>query len=151
MKNFVLAGLVAAPMTVVAQPAAAANFEQGASVQTGTFAGARVRISLGGNQPDRKFRAGLTLAPTLRSQSISGETRMRIGEGLELGFNGKRPLALSLAGRPVDRLLPNADKKLGLSTGGKVALGVGAAALIGVGVYFAAAIHCNELKDECGE
>src|SRR5687768_4980295 len=71
MKNFVLAGLVAAQMTVVAQPAAAAKFEQGASVQTGTFAGARVRISLGGNQPDRKFRAGLTLAPTLRSQSFS--------------------------------------------------------------------------------
>lgn len=150
MKNYVLAGLIAAQM-IVAAPAAAANVDEVATVQSGTFAGARIRLSLGGKQQDRKFRAGLTVAPTLRSQSISGETRMRIGEGLELGFNGKRPLALSLAGRPIDRLLPNTDKKLGLSTGGKVALGVGAAVLIGVGAYYAAAIHCNELKDECGE
>ena len=92
MKNYVLAGLVAAQMIVSAQPATAAGFEQGTSVQTGTFAGARIRLSLGGKQQDQKFRAGLTMAPTLRSQAISGETRMRIGEGLELGFTGKRPL-----------------------------------------------------------
>jgi hypothetical protein len=149
MKNYVLAGLVAAQVIVATQPAAAASFEGATTVQSGTFAGARIRISLGGKQQDRKFRAGLTLAPTLRSQAISGETRMRIGEGLELGFDGKRPLALSLAGRPVDRLLPNTEKKHGLSTGGKVAIGVGVAVLAGV-VAFAVATHCEDFDENCG-
>ena len=150
MENYVLAGLVAAQLTAAAQPAAAANFEDGASVQSGTFAGARIRLTLGGNQQDRKFRAGLTLAPTLRSQTISGRTQMRLGEGLELGFTGERPLALSLAGRPIDRLLPGDDKKLGLSTGGKVAIGVGAALLIGAGAFYVA-IQCDEDERECGD
>ena len=104
MKNYALAGLVAAQLIVAAQPAAAASFDEMASVQTGTFAGARMRLSLGGGQQERKLRAGLTLAPMLRSQAISGESRMRFGEGVELGFAGKRPLTLSLSGRPVSRL-----------------------------------------------
>ena len=149
MKNYVLAGLIAAQMIVAAQPAAAASLDQGASAQTGTFAGARIRLSLGGKQQDQRFRAGLTLAPTLRSQTLSGETRMRIGEGLELGFTGKRSLALSLAGRPVSRLLPGAgmpgDDKLGLSTGGKVAIGVGVALVVAAGAgYLVMANRCTE-------
>jgi hypothetical protein len=136
MKIYVLAGLVVAQTFATAQPAAAASFQEPAIVQSGTFAGARIRISLGGKQQDRKFHAGLTLAPTLRSQAITGETRTRIGEGLELGFTGKRPLTLSLAGRPVNRLLPSDRKtddeqRLGISTGGYVAIGVGVAALVG--------------------
>ena len=136
MKNCVLAGLVAAHALVTAQPAAATGFEQMTTAQSGTFTGARIRLSLGGRQHDRKFRAGLTIAPMMRSQAISGESRTRLGKGLELGFAGQRPLTLSLGGRPVSRLLPGGRKsenetRLGISTGGYVAIGVGVAALVG--------------------
>jgi len=149
MKTYVLAGLVAAQMIVAAPPAAAANLDQATTLQSGTFAGARIRLSLGGKQQDREFRAGLTVAPTLRSQTISGETRTRIGEGLELGFTGERPLSLSFAGRPVSRLLPGTgkpgDDKLGLSTGGKVAIGVGVALVVAAGAgYLVLANRCTE-------
>jgi hypothetical protein len=144
MKKFALLGFVAAQ--IMAQPAAAAALEETATVERGTFAGARIRLSLGGGQADRKIRAGLTLAPTLRSQTISGETRMRFGEGVELGFAGDRPLALSLAGRPVARLQPGGtrsedDGRLGVSTMGYVAIGVGVAALVGAFVLY------QDLKD----
>jgi hypothetical protein len=136
MKTYVLTGLIAAQAVAAAQPAAAATFQETTIVQSGTFAGARIRIALGGKQQDGKFRAGLALAPTLRSQAISGESRTLIGEGLELGFTGERPLTLSLAGRPVNHLLPSGSKtddeqRLGISTGGYVAIGVGVAALVG--------------------
>jgi len=149
MKNRVLAGLAAAQMIVAVQPASAASPEQMSSVQTGTFAGARLRISLGGKQEARKFRAGLTVAPTMRSQTVSGDTRMRFGEGLELGLTGKRPLTLSLAGRPVSRLAPGGvksedGKRLGVSTGGYVAIGVGVV-LVAVGVgYLVMENRCTE-------
>ena len=141
MKYFVLSGLVAAHFIVGAEPAAAAGFEEATNVQSGTFTGARIRLSLGGRQHDRKFRAGLTIAPMVRSQAISGETRTRFGEGLELGFAGKRPLTLSLGGQPVSRLLPGGRKseneqRLGISTGGYVAIGVGVAALVGAVLVF---------------
>ncbi len=109
MKNYVLTGLVAAQFILAAEPAAA-GFEEMTTVQSGTFTGARIRLSLGGRQHDRKFRAGLTIAPTLRRQTISGESRTRIGEGLELGFAGERSLAFSLGGRPVSRLMPGGRK-----------------------------------------
>jgi hypothetical protein len=149
MKAYMLAGLVAAQTIVSAQPAAAANFEQGASVQTGTFAGARIRISLGRDQQDRRFHADLTLAPALHSQAVSGETRMQVGEGLELSFTGKRPLNLSLAGQPVSHLLAGTgkpgDDQLGLSTGGKVAIGVGVALVVAAGAgYLVLANRCTE-------
>jgi hypothetical protein len=136
MKTYALAAVTAALTIIAGQPAAAANFQEPAIVQSGTFAGARIRISLGGKEQDRKVHAGLTLAPTLRSQTTSGETRTRIGEGLELGFTGERPLTLSFAGRPVNRLLSrdrktDDERRLGISTGGYVAIGVGVAALVG--------------------
>lgn len=141
MKTYLLAGLFAAQAMVAAQPAAAANLDEPTTVQSGTFAGARIRLSLGGQQHDRKLRAGLTIAPTLRSQTISGQTQTRLGEGLELGFTGKRPLTLSLAGRPISGLLPGGGKsedeqRLGISTGGYVAIGVGVAALVGAFVLY---------------
>jgi hypothetical protein len=141
MKTYVLAGLAAAQSIVAAQPAAAASLQEATTVQGGTFAGARIRVSLGGKQQDRKVRAGLTLAPTLRSQAISGQTQTRIGEGLELGFTGKRPLTLALAGRPVSGLLPGGSKsederRQGISTCGYVAIGAGVAALVGAFVLY---------------
>jgi hypothetical protein len=140
MKICVLAGLVVAHSLVAAPPAAAAGFEE-TTAQSGIFTGARIRLSLGGRQHDRKFRAGLTIAPALRRQAISGGTRTHIGEGLELGLAGERPLTLSLGGRPVGRLLPHGRKsedeqRLGISTGGYMAIGIGVAALVGAFLVF---------------
>ena len=151
MNNYLIAAIVTAPLMFAAPPAAAASFEPMTTVQSGTFAGARIRLSLGGKQQDRKFRAGLTLAPTLRSQSVSGETRMRFGQGLELGVAGKRPLALSLAGRPVSNLLPGGNKsederRLGISTVGYVAIGAGIALVVGA-VVLADAIEDSREND----
>ena len=146
MKRSTLAGVLIAQMIVASQPAAAAGLEDTATVRSGTFAGARMRISLGGGPEDGKLRAGLTLAPTLRSQTLSGETRLRFGEGVELGFAGERPLTLSLSGRPVSRVLPGGnrsedERRLGVSTAGYVAIGVGVAALVGAFVLY------QDLKD----
>jgi hypothetical protein len=82
MKNLTLAGVLIGPLIVVSHPAAAAGLEETATVRSGTFAGARMRISLGGGPEDGKLRAGFTLAPTLRSHTLSGETRLRFGEGV---------------------------------------------------------------------
>ena len=153
MKNYVVAGLVAAQSIVAAQPAAAAPVDEMTTVQGGTFAGARIRLPLGGRQNDRKFRAGVTIAPTLRSQTISGEIRTRFGEGLELGFAGERSLALSLAGRPVS-LLPGGrksqdDRRLGTSTAGYVAIGVGVVAVVAGAVVLGVVIdHADDAPDE---
>ena len=141
MNNRLIAALVAAPLLVGAQPAAAAGFEEMASVESGAFAGARIRLSLGGKHQDRKLRAGLTVAPTLRSQSMAGHARTRFGEGLELGFTGERPLALSLAGRPVSGLLPGGGKsederRLGVSTTGYIAIGAGVVLLVGALILY---------------
>jgi hypothetical protein len=154
MKNYVLAGLVATQSIVAAQPAAAAPFEEMTTDQSGTFAGARIRLSLGGRQHERKFRAGLAIAPTLRSQTISGETRTRIGTGLEFGFAGERSLAWSLGGRPVSCLLPSGrksedDGRLGTSTGGYVAIGAGVVALVAGAVVLGVVIdHADDAPDE---
>ena len=151
LKNYLIAAIVTAPYIFAAQPAAAAGFEEMATVQSGTFAGARIRLSLGGKQQNQKFRAGLTVAPTLRSQTVSGQTRTRFGEGLELGFTGERPLALSLAGRPVSSLLPGRSKsederRLGISTAGYVAIGAGIALVVGA-VLVADAIEDSREND----
>jgi len=154
MKNYVLSGLVAVQSIVAAQPAVAAPLEEMTTVRSGTFAGARIRLSLGGRQHDRKFRAGLTIAPTFRSQTISGETRTRIREGVELGFTGERSLAFSLGGRPVSRLLPGGrksedDRRLGTSTMGYVAIGAGVVALVAGAVVLGVVIsHADDAPDD---
>ncbi len=154
MKNCVLAGLIVAQSLVAAQPAAAAPFDEITTVQNGTFAGARIRLSLGGRQQEGKIHAGLTIAPMLRSQTISAVSRIRIGEGLELGFAGERRLAWSLGGRPVSRLLPGGsksedDRRLGTSTGGYVAIGVGVAALVAGAIVAGVVIdHSDDAPDE---
>src|SRR5688572_20926897 len=110
MKLSVLAGFAVAQSIVAAQPAAAVAPDQISDVRTGTFAGARIRIALGGRPEDRGLRAGVTLAPTLHTQTLSGQVRTRFGEGVELGFAGRIPLTLALSGRPVSHLLPGGQE-----------------------------------------
>ena len=87
-----------------AAPAAAAEIDRHSAPQMGAFGGLRIRLPLDGDRRDRQLRAGLAIAPTTHSRTADGETRMRIGEGLEFGVRGRSPARLSLAGQSVQRL-----------------------------------------------
>ncbi|HEX8643568.1 MAG TPA: hypothetical protein VF702_06600 [Allosphingosinicella sp.] len=133
MKTLTMAALIAAQIAAVAAPAHAAEIvaaEPPHSQQAGTFVGARLRLPLDGER--REPRATLTAAPTLHSVQPSGASRMRIGQGLEFGVQG-RELRFDLAGQPVSRLVEGRDAPNGprsnLSTIGWVAIGVGVVAL----------------------
>lgn len=123
---------------LLAEPVQAAGLTQNAGdVQFGTFVGARVRMSLGGDTPSRPD-AALTIAPTLSRRAFDGSTRMRIGEGVALSFKPESKPSLTLAGVPADAALGlqrrgkvDANQKLGLSTVGWVAIGVGVAVVAG--------------------
>jgi hypothetical protein len=144
MKTWIAAALAA---TLVVQPAVAASLEaEAASAQhsTGAFAGARVRLQLGGTTP--RASAGLALAPMGRSVAQDGRVALRFGEGLGFGVADGRAPALSVAGQSVRQIRTawqgaegENDRKDGLSpvaigaivVGGLVvAAGVGYAILI---------------------
>ena len=147
MKKLMIAALVGGQAMAAAQPAFAAELADSRSQQAGAFAGLRVRMALDGSEQQRRVRAGLTLAPTLHSRTATGETRLRIGEGVELGIVGREPIRLSLAGTPVNRLAQGTagpeGQRLGVSTIGWIAIGVGVAAVIVVG----AAVICASDHD----
>jgi len=143
IRSLTIASLIATQL--VATPAVAAELHSDRSsgmTETGTFTGARIRLPVGGDARRERLRAGLVMAPTLRSEQAGGRIATRVGEGLELGFGGnRRGLALSVAGRPLtgqSRDLPGT--RAGVSTLGWVAIGVGAVALILV----AATVTCQE-------
>lgn len=143
MKIVTMASLVAAQLLTVAQPAMAAELidEKGATSQRhGAFAGARLRVPLGG-ESGRKLRAGLTVAPIAQGTTGEGSRRVRFGEGLELGMAGGEKPALAFAGRPVSKIAQGPvapdGRRLGTSTGkgllivgGVVILTLGAVALL---------------------
>lgn len=147
MKKLTIAALVAAQLASVAQPAMAADLVQQETPRMGAFAGARLRIPLGGAREERRLRAGLTLAPTMRNQGADGASRLSFGEGLEFGIAGREPARLSLAGVPVNRLARSGTgpdgQRLGISTIGWIAIGVGTAIVIVVG----AAVICSQDSD----
>lgn len=89
MKIIVSTALIAAQTAIVAQPAFAAEIQREATVATGTFAGLRLRVPMGGSRAERTPRVGLALAPTVHGLSEDGAARLRIGEGLEFGFSGR--------------------------------------------------------------
>jgi hypothetical protein len=130
--------LATAGMLIVPVGASAAQNEV-AHVRPGTFVGARFHIAFGGKQAS-KPRAAFAIAPTLTSISEGAGVRTRIGEGVALNF-GRKP-SLTLAGKRADQALgltPSKDAdarhKLGVSTGGWIAIGIGAVAVAG-GLYF---------------
>jgi len=137
MKNLTIAALVAAQIPASAQPALAADLASHQEIQGGAFGGVRLRVPLGGRARDNRVRAGLAFAPTVSSRGQDGAVRTRIGEGLELGITGREPVRLSLAGMPVSRLAQGGSGpdggRLGISTLGWIAIGVGAAIVIVVG------------------
>ena len=133
MKRLVICALIASQIGLAAQPALAADLGDGsgtAATRQGAFAGARIRIPLGG-EADGKVRAGLTVAPLVQRRGTDGTMRTRFGEGLELGFAGPEKPGLLIGGRRLSQLAPGQEgpqgRKMGVSTLGWVGIGVGVA------------------------
>ena len=126
MKSLLIASLVLAPL--MASPAAAASLEDHSSAgqyRLGTFAGARLRIAVGGEQAGRP-RLGLAVTGIDYRRSPDGGLRTRFADGAEYGFSADG-LGLSLAGQPVamgkERL--NASGGGGLSDNVVFGVGIG--------------------------
>ncbi|HEX8574376.1 MAG TPA: hypothetical protein VF759_16675 [Allosphingosinicella sp.] len=135
MRKLLIAGLVAAAQVLpAAQPAVAAELHQDRTAtasQVSAFAGARLRVPLGGGR--EKPQAGLALTSTLRS-GPTGE--LRFAKGAELGFSGKASkLGLNIAGRPISKLGAGGPgptgRKHGFSTAGWIAIGASAVIIVG--------------------
>ena len=129
---------------------------QPAEVRTGAFVGARLQLSLGGNRA-AKPRAALAIAPTQSRISSDGVVRTRIGEGFALNLSPRAKPSLTLAGIPAGQVLglqrqrqAEADNRLGISTGGWIAIGVGTAAVAGALIFYSIATDCDDHDDECG-
>jgi hypothetical protein len=100
------------------------------TTQMGVFVGARMTLSLSGRTA-AKPRTMLAIAPTQLRQSVDGSRKMRIGEGFALNLNGSATPTLTVGKDVV------ADRKLGISTGGWIAIGAGVVATVGaVGVLY---------------
>ena len=133
MRKVMLTALVAGQLLTGAAPVFAQSYAPVRETGTGAFGGVRVRIPFGGAARE-PVRAGLAFAPTARTDYQDGHFRTRIGEGLEFGMVGREPLQFSLAGTPVNRLAEGRTgpdgRRMGVSTLGWIAIGVGAAAII---------------------
>jgi hypothetical protein len=133
MRKLLIAAVLAAQIAVSARPAFGAELSRdnaGTSTQVSAFAGARLRVPLGGGR--EKPRAGLALTSTLRN-GAGGE--LRFAKGAELGFSGRNSgIKLSLAGTPVAQMAQGGrgpeGRKQGVSTLGWVGIGVGFVALV---------------------
>lgn len=120
------AGVVIAAQALAPPAMAAELFGSGepAVVERGAFAGARLRVALGGHR-DGEVRGGLTLTPTSISRSGDGALGRHFAEGFELGAGPGAPFGLRLAGRPLGGEDPaGRGRRLGVST-------LGAAAIVG--------------------
>jgi len=133
MRKLLIAGIIAGQIVAAAQPVMAAELHQDRMAmpnQVSAFAGARLRIPLGGRE---KPQAGLALTSTLRS-GATGE--LRFAKGAELGFSGRdSKLGLNVAGRPVSQLAAGrpgpSGRKQGFSTAGYIAIGASVVIIIG--------------------
>ena len=136
-----IAALAAAQLAAAPAAAPAAELIDGAGAEAsraGAFAGVRLRVSLD-PEPSERVRAGLVMSPTTHGLRRDGSARMRIGEGLEFGLSERRSAEVSLAGRPVSEIGPEAERSH-VSTVGWVAIGVGVAA-VAVVVWFVDAMN----------
>ena len=154
MKKPILTFLLAGQLLAAPQPTFAAELTEPRTREMGAFAGLRLRMPLDGDARERQLRAGLTVAPAMHSRTISGESRTRIGEGLELGLTAGQPARLSLAGTPVSELgrgpVGPDGRRLNASTGEWIAIGAGAVVvLLGVAyLVFAEMMDCDA-DEEC--
>jgi hypothetical protein len=110
--------------------------------QRGAFAGLRLRAEMAG--AETKVRGGLALAPTSHTRR-GANSRMAIGEGMELGFSPGMKPQLTLAGQRVDRMSLLGEKSVqdraNMSTVAKVAIVAGVIVVVG-------AIALNHVRSE---
>jgi hypothetical protein len=111
MKSLSIAALLVAQTLACAQPAFAAELTDSPQQQAGVFGGVRLRVPLDGGAERRQVRAGLAVAPTLHSRTRDGETRLRMGEGIELGVSERESLRLTIGGQDARRLLAAAQNQ----------------------------------------
>lgn len=146
MKKLMIAALLAGQLSTAA-PAAAAELDRHAAPQMGAFGGLRLRLPLDGDRRDRQLRAGLTLAPSTHIRTADGETRLRIGEGLEFGVRGREPVRLSVAGQDPRRLAAQGEESEEDEGGGVPTWAIVAGAVVvvlGAGlVAFSAAMNAS--------
>ena len=144
MRNWLGAVVIVAHVAVCAAPAHAADLLEEArqrETHTGAFAGARLRVSLGGVR--ESTRAGMVVAPSVHVIA-NGASRLRIGEGLEYGVSDRRPAGISLAGRRITDISgvqrqPEGQRR-NVSTLGWVAIGAGVVVVAGA-VFMGWLIH----------
>ena len=145
MRKLLIGGLVA---TQIVTPAAAADLISDRTIvvqQAEAFAGARMRLSLGGGERQR-VRAGIVMAPALRTQTADNRATLRFGEGLELGLSAGRTPALSIAGRPLtgEEARRTTGPRAGISTWGWVAIGTGVVLVAGTLLFIEAMENSSE-------
>jgi hypothetical protein len=122
--------------------------------RSGGFAGARLRVPIGGGSMARP-EASLAFAPTMMLRMSDGRLSTVVGEGITVNFAGRKP-ELNLFGMRADRALQfargeavDAERKSGLSTGAAIGIGVGVLA-IGAAVLIATKTCVGEDPDHCG-
>lgn len=142
MKTLMIgAAFIAAQLA--AAPAVAASLEpvETSATRTGGFAGARLRIQLGGREAGRA-QAGLNIGPVRSAQATDGRIHTSFGEGVAFGIAGESATPqLTFAGRSLDEIRLKADGKGGVPTWALVVGGV----VIVLGV--AAAVAIDEISD----
>jgi hypothetical protein len=164
MKSLVIAGLVAAQLSIAAQSVAAAELideRPMAAQQRGTFVGARMRVPFGGRESG-KPRAGLSLTSVTRAGDADGRTRTRFADGVELSFAANERPTLRLGGVPLAQRLAAAqgtsekqerNAKRQDRTAKKIGKGVLVVAIIGVaivgGLFLAYSVACDD--NRCSE
>ncbi|HEY0086374.1 MAG TPA: hypothetical protein VGB65_10745 [Allosphingosinicella sp.] len=142
MRKLLIAAVVLAQLGPCAASVQAAELAAGPQQQQtrmGAFAGARLRVTLGGKK--QTVRAGLMAAPSVRSVR-DGASSLRIGEGLEYGLSDRRPQpGLSFAGREIGsgKHLPD-GKRQNVSTTGYIAIAAGVVLLSGL-VFLGWLVH----------
>ncbi len=143
MKFLAIFSFVAAQLLASAQPAWAADLGDAggpAAQRHGAFAGARLRLPLGGER-GAKARVGVTVAPLVESRGSDGSLKTRFGEGMEIGFSGSETAGLRVGGKSLAQLTQGREgpqgRKAGVSTlkglaivGGIVVLTLGALTLL---------------------
>ncbi len=133
----------------------ASSARQNSQVRTGAFAGARIRLAVGGQTREPRLRAGFSFAALQSGQTRRGASFTRFGEGLEFGVNSRDSQPhMSLAGYSLasERLgaadgVNAAGKKKGLSTPATIGIVIGGAALLALIAFVAI---CADDGGECG-
>jgi hypothetical protein len=148
MHRIVMAAIVAGQLAAAPAAAAADLIEDRAIVaqQAGSFSGARIRVALGGGEREGRVRAGLVMAPTLRSEAAGRRGSLRFGEGIELGLAQDRSPVLSIAGRALvgDQARRSSGPRAGVSTLAWVAIGTGIVLVAGALLFVDAMNDASE-------